>query len=118
MICGFCKIRKSLLTKMKNMAKQATIKAKQKAITSAAPAKAPALGKKGPRPKHVPVRTCIACRTSDAKRGLIRLVRTPEGSVEIDETGKKAGRGAYLCRVRECWEIGLAKKALDNALKM
>lgn len=73
---------------------------------------------KGPRPKHVPVRTCIACRTHDAKRGLIRLVRTPEGTVEVDETGKKNGRGAYLCRVRECWEVGLNRKALDNALKM
>ncbi len=74
--------------------------------------------KKGPRPKHVPQRTCIACRTTGAKRGLLRLVRTPENLVEIDEGGKKAGRGAYLCKTRECWEIGLGKKALDNALKM
>jgi hypothetical protein len=45
--------------------------------------------KKMLRPKHIPQRTCIACRTHDAKRGLLRLVRTPEGIVEIDETGKK-----------------------------
>lgn len=73
---------------------------------------------KGPRPKHVPQRTCVACRTHDAKRGLVRLVRTPEGAVEVDEIGKKNGRGAYLCRVRECWEVGLAKKVLDSALKV
>ncbi len=74
--------------------------------------------RKGPRPKHIPQRTCIACRTSEAKRQLVRLVRTPEGSVEIDEKGKKAGRGAYLCRVRECWQSALGKKTLDNALKI
>jgi predicted RNA-binding protein YlxR (DUF448 family) len=74
--------------------------------------------KKGPRPKHVPQRTCIACRSHDAKRGLVRIVRTPSGTVEVDETGKKNGRGAYLCRTRECWETGLARKALENALKV
>lgn len=105
------------------MAKQQLTKTRPGAIsTKVAPAsankKAAPASKKGPRPKHVPQRTCIACRTTDSKRGLIRLVRTPEGQVEIDETGKKGGRGAYLCRTRECWEIGLAKKALDNALKM
>lgn len=80
----------------------------------AGPSKTP----KGARPKHVPQRTCIACRSHDAKRGLVRLVRTPEGTVEVDETGKKNGRGAYLCRTRECWEAGLGRRALDNALKM
>jgi predicted RNA-binding protein YlxR (DUF448 family) len=72
----------------------------------------------GLRPKHVPQRTCIACRSHDAKRGLVRVVRTPEGTVEVDETGKKNGRGAYLCRYRDCWEAGVARKALDNALKI
>ncbi len=70
------------------------------------------------RPKHVPQRLCIACRSHDAKRGLMRIVRTPQGTVELDETGKKNGRGAYLCRVRECWESGLNRKALENALKV
>lgn len=73
---------------------------------------------KGMRPKHVPQRTCIACRSHDAKRGLVRIVRTPEGTVEVDETGKKNGRGAYLCRNRQCWETGVGRKALDNALKI
>ena len=83
-----------------------------------APSKKQTAGKKGPRPKHVPQRTCIACRTTGAKRGLLRLVRTPEGRIEIDQTGKKTGRGAYLCRTRECWQTGLTKKGLDRALKI
>src|SRR4051812_22477496 len=78
----------------------------------------PSTQKNGPRPKHVLQRTCIACRSHDAKRGLVRIVRTPTGTVEVDETGKKNGRGAYLCRIGECWETGLARKALENALKV
>ena len=72
---------------------------------------------KGPRPRHVPQRTCVACRQVNAKRGLVRVVRTPVGTIEIDETGKKAGRGAYLCRTRDCWANALQKKSLDYALK-
>jgi predicted RNA-binding protein YlxR (DUF448 family) len=72
---------------------------------------------KGPRPKHIPQRTCIACRTTGPKRGLVRVVRTPDGRVEVDETGKKSGRGAYLCRTRECWEKALKSRALEYALK-
>jgi uncharacterized protein len=62
---------------------------------------------KGPRPKHVPRRMCVACREHDAKRGLIRVVRTPEGTVELDPTGKRNGRGAYLCHQPACWERAL-----------
>ena len=68
------------------------------------------------RIKHVPKRTCIACGATKAKKDLIRVVRTPEGSVEVDITGKKSGRGAYLCRQEACWDIGLKKKRLDRAL--
>lgn len=45
-------------------------------------------------------------------------MRTPEGAVQIDPTGKRAGRGAYLCRNRECWEQALAQRRLDHALKI
>ena len=72
---------------------------------------------KGPRPKHVPQRTCVACRTTGAKRGLVRVVRTAAGTVEVDETGKKPGRGAYLCKTPECWEKALKSKTLEYALK-
>ncbi len=70
------------------------------------------------RPKHVPQRTCVACRDKDAKRTLVRLVRTTDGTVEIDPTGKRNGRGAYLCTQRSCWEKALATPVLSRALKI
>lgn len=70
------------------------------------------------RPKHVPQRTCIACRSTGAKRGLVRVVRTPEGRVELDPTGKKNGRGAYVHDSRECWDETLKKDRLGRALKV
>lgn len=72
----------------------------------------------GPRPKHVPQRTCIACRRKDAKRDYVRLVRTPEGTVEVDPTGKRNGRGAYLCPTRSCWNTALDVGAIEQALKV
>ncbi len=73
---------------------------------------------KGPRPKHVPQRTCVACREQLAKRSLTRIVRTTEGTVEIDPTGKKNGRGAYLHDRRSCWERGVGKGLLARALNV
>ena len=70
------------------------------------------------RRKHVPQRTCIICRQVQNKRELIRLVRTPEGQLVIDETGKRNGRGAYLCRQKKCWEAALKGQQLGRALKM
>jgi len=71
----------------------------------------------GARPRRVPERSCVACRQARPKRELIRLVRSVEGAVELDPSGKKAGRGAYLCRYGDCWERGLTRRALDQALK-
>ncbi|MGQ9515954.1 MAG: RNase P modulator RnpM [Anaerolineae bacterium] len=68
-------------------------------------------------PKHVPMRTCVACRQTQPKRALVRVVRTPEGQIVIDPTGKRAGRGAYLCRRRSCWELALKRGSLEHALK-
>lgn len=79
---------------------------------------APKKQKGAPRPKHIPQRTCIACRRSDAKRGLERLVRTAEGRVALDPSGKKAGRGAYLCDSPACWEQALKRHALERALRI
>ena len=70
------------------------------------------------RHKHVPQRTCIACREVKAKRDLVRLVRTPEGELVVDETGKRNGRGAYLCRQRTCWETALNGGQISRALKI
>jgi len=67
------------------------------------------------RVKHVPQRTCVGCREVLPKRALIRVVRTRDG-VQIDPTGKLAGRGAYLHDRYECWDRGL-KTALSHALK-
>ena len=72
---------------------------------------------KGPRPKHVPQRMCVACRGHDAKRGLIRIVRTPEGTTELDPSGRRNGRGAYLCHNPACWERALRSGFLSRALK-
>lgn len=74
--------------------------------------------KPGLRPKRVPLRTCIACRSTEAKRGLVRVVRTPEGRVELDLTGKKNGRGAYVHEARSCWDEALKKDRLGRALKV
>ena len=70
------------------------------------------------RLRHVPERTCVACRTREAKRALIRLVRTPEGEVEVDVTGRRPGRGAYLCSDPACWEEALRRRALNRALRV
>jgi predicted RNA-binding protein YlxR (DUF448 family) len=69
------------------------------------------------RRKHVPQRTCVACRTVRPRRDLVRVVRTPEGEVMLDETGKRNGRGAYLCRQRSCLETALAQRQLERVLK-
>lgn len=75
------------------------------------------MGASGSNSKHIVERTCVSCKSKKAKWELVRIVRTPEGGLEIDSRGKKAGRGAYLCRQQECWEDGLKKKRLDHALK-
>lgn len=73
------------------------------------------MAKRRGRRKHIPQRTCVGCREVHGKRSLIRIVRTTEG-VLVDETGKLAGRGAYLHDQKSCWVIGL-KGALAKALK-
>ncbi len=69
--------------------------------------------------KHIPQRTCIGCREVEAKREMMRIVRTPEGRVVADPTGKKAGRGAYIHKERECWDAVLgARGRIEHALNM
>jgi len=64
----------------------------------------------------VPQRTCVACRRTGDQRTFVRLVRSPEGTVLVDERGKAPGRGAYLCQATACWERGV-KGALASALR-
>jgi hypothetical protein len=61
---------------------------------------------------------CIICRDHDAKRGLFRIVRSPEGTVSPDPTGRRNGRGAYLCHKSACWEKALSSGALARALNV
>jgi uncharacterized protein len=70
-----------------------------------------------PAVKAIPQRTCAVCRKIKSKKEMVRLVRTPGGTVEIDITGKKEGRGTYLCRDRVCWEKLTKGKQLEHALR-
>jgi len=67
--------------------------------------------------RKAPLRTCIGCMQQRNKRELIRVVRTPAGQVELDPTGKKAGRGTYLCRSSGCFRAALAGKRIERSLK-
>lgn len=62
-------------------------------------------------------RTCVGCRKEEGKRGLLRVVRSPEGEIRIDPGGKAPGRGAYLCRNIECLRAAKKRDALSKALK-
>lgn len=68
--------------------------------------------------KKTPLRQCIGCGESKEKKELIRIIRTPEGRIEWDQTGKKNGRGAYLCRSQSCLNKVMKSKGLDRSFKM
>ncbi|PSR27669.1 hypothetical protein SAMN00768000_2902 [Sulfobacillus thermosulfidooxidans DSM 9293] len=68
--------------------------------------------------KKIPMRTCVACRTTRPKRELIRVVRTPQGTVTIDGRGKMSGRGAYICPTVTCFDQALKSKRLEGALEV
>ena len=67
--------------------------------------------------RKIPMRTCVVTKEKYEKRELIRVVRTPEGTVEVDETGRKNGKGAYLKLANEVIEKAKKNKALDRALE-
>lgn len=75
-------------------------------------------GNQDPRPRHVPQRTCLGCRTEMDKRGLVRIVRGEDGRVTVDPTGKAKGRGGYLCARRPCWEKALKGGTIAYALRV
>lgn len=68
--------------------------------------------------KKIPSRQCVGCRESRTKRELIRVIRTPEGQVALDETGRMNGRGAYLCRRVECLQKARRSRGLERSLKV
>lgn len=68
--------------------------------------------------RKIPMRVCIGCQQKMAKKELIRVVRTPDGEVVLDSTGKKSGRGAYLCRKQDCFKKAIKGKRLEKNLQM
>ncbi|KAB2954354.1 YlxR family protein [Heliorestis acidaminivorans] len=69
------------------------------------------------RTKKIPQRICVGCGETKDKKALIRVVRTPEGEILFDPTGKKSGRGAYLCVSQDCLNKAIKAKRLEKALK-
>ena len=68
--------------------------------------------------KKIPQRQCMGCRERREKRQLIRVVRSPEGEVSLDFSGKKNGRGAYLCPDAQCLKKAIKAKSLDRSLEV
>lgn len=68
--------------------------------------------------KKIPMRQCVGCREMKPKRELIRVIRTSEDAIQIDATGKKNGRGAYICPKRECLDLAVKSKGLERSLKI
>ena len=68
--------------------------------------------------KKVPLRMCVSCGEMRPKKELLRMVKTPEGAIELDFTGKKNGRGAYICQSSECLKKAIKNKGLERSLKV
>ena len=69
------------------------------------------------KPKKIPMRMCVGCRQMKPKKELLRVVRSPEGEVSLDPTGKKPGRGAYVCHDVECLKKARKSRALERAFE-
>ena len=67
--------------------------------------------------KKKPMRRCMGCNEAKEKKELLRIVKTPEGKIEIDFTGKKNGRGAYICKSEECLSKVIKSKRLARVLE-
>ncbi len=67
--------------------------------------------------KKIPMRKCVGCNEMKEKKDLVRIIKTPEGNIVLDETGKTNGRGAYICRGSECFHKAVKNKGLERSLK-
>ena len=67
------------------------------------------------RPKKVPLRMCTGCGEMKPKKELVRVVKSPEGEISLDATGRKPGRGAYVCAKRECLKTARKARRLEKA---
>ena len=70
------------------------------------------------KPKKIPMRMCLGCREMKPKKELLRVVRSPQGEVSFDVTGKKPGRGAYICPQSECFKKAVKQKQLERMLEV
>lgn len=70
-----------------------------------------------PAKKHIPLRTCVICGTKSPKRELLRIVATPIGVVGVDDTGRLAGRGTYVCGGAQCTPRRVKKGSVERALR-
>ena len=70
------------------------------------------------KPRKIPQRQCVRCRTMKDKKALIRVVKTPEGEVVLDVSGKKSGRGAYVCPDSACLKKARKSRALERAFEL
>lgn len=70
------------------------------------------------KPKKIPMRRCLGCMESFPKKELIRVVKNKEGEISLDLTGKLNGRGAYVCRSKECLRLAFKKRAIERALEI
>lgn len=68
--------------------------------------------------KKEPLRQCVGCRTMKSKREMVRVIRTPEETIVMDLTGRKNGRGAYICRSAACFDKARKSKAFERALNV
>ena len=67
--------------------------------------------------KKIPMRKCVGCNEMKPKKELVRIVRSPDGDISVDATGKKSGRGAYICRDAECLRLAKKAKRLASAFE-
>lgn len=68
--------------------------------------------------KKIPMRQCVGCGEMKSKKEMMRVLKTPEDEIVLDVTGKKNGRGAYLCKTRECLIKARKNKGLERSFKM
>ena len=68
--------------------------------------------------KKVPLRLCVGCKEMKPKKEMMRVIKNEEGEIFLDTTGKKNGRGAYICKKAECLEMAFSNHGLERSLKM
>ena len=76
------------------------------------------MGQKEMKPKKIPTRQCLGCNEHKPKKELLRVVRTPDGEITLDFTGKKSGRGAYICYDVKCLKKARKSKRIDKSLEV